>query len=73
MKILSDIYQSTLEKIRYSNSKFLSSDIVTEFKGRSSNKKIAVTRNGLKVMRDEKGIVTIDLFDFLLNEDSLDW
>lgn len=62
-----------MEKIRYSNSKFLSSDIVTEFKGRSSDKKIAVTRNGLKVMRDEKGIVTIDLFDFLLSEDSLDW
>lgn len=38
-----------------------------------SFKKIVVTRNGLKVMRDEKGIVTIDLFDFLLNEDSLDW
>lgn len=57
MKILSDIYQSTLEKIRYSNSKFLSSDIVTEFKGRSSDKKIAVTRNGLKpafVVSDKK-------------------
>ena len=38
-----------------------------------SFKKIVVTRNGLKVMRDEKGIVTIDLFDFLLNEDSLEW
>lgn len=38
-----------------------------------SFKKIVVTRNGLKVMRDEKGIVTIDLFDFLLSEDSLDW
>ena len=38
-----------------------------------SFKKIVVTRNGLKVMRDEKGVVTIDLFDFLLSEDSLEW
>ncbi|MCI7145654.1 MAG: ATP-binding protein [Clostridiales bacterium] len=38
-----------------------------------SFKKIVVTRNGLKVMRDEKGIMTIDLFDFLMNDDSLDY
>lgn len=38
-----------------------------------SFKKIVVTRNGLNVMRDEKGITTIDLFDFLMNEDSLDY
>lgn len=38
-----------------------------------SFKKIVVTRNGLKVMRDEKGITTIDLFDFLMNDDSLDY
>lgn len=38
-----------------------------------SFKKIVVTRNGLKVMRDEKGVVIVDLFDFLLNKDSLDY
>ena len=37
-----------------------------------SFKKIVITRNGLKVIRDEKGIITMDLFDFLMNEDSLD-
>lgn len=37
-----------------------------------SFKKIIVTRNGLKESWDEKGIVTIDLFDFLCNENSLD-
>jgi predicted AAA+ superfamily ATPase len=37
-----------------------------------SFKKILVTRNGLKVMRDEKGVVTMDLFDFLMNLDSMD-
>lgn len=38
-----------------------------------SFKKIVITRNGLKVTRDEKGIVTMDLFEFLLNDDSLDY
>ena len=38
-----------------------------------SFKNIVVTRNGLNVMRYEKGITTIDLFDFLMNEDSLDY
>lgn len=38
-----------------------------------SFKKIVVTRNNLRPMRDEKGIVTIDLFDFLMNEDSLSY
>ncbi|MBR0125773.1 MAG: ATP-binding protein [Treponema sp.] len=33
-----------------------------------SFKKIVVTKNGLKQMQDEKGIVTIDLFDFLLQD-----
>lgn len=38
-----------------------------------SFKKIVVTKNDLKLSRDEKGVVTIDIFDFLLNEDSLDY
>ena len=38
-----------------------------------SFKKIIVTKNGLKLSRDEKGVVTMDLFEFLLNEDSLDY
>ena len=38
-----------------------------------SFKKIIVTKNGLNVLRDEKGIATIDLFDFLMNENSLDF
>lgn len=33
-----------------------------------SFKKIVITKNGLKPMYDEKGIMTIDLFDFLLDE-----
>ena len=38
-----------------------------------SFKKIIVTKNGLKLSRDEKGVVTMDLFEFLLNDDSLDY
>ena len=38
-----------------------------------SFRKIIVTKNGLNVLRDEKGITTIDLFDFLMNENSLDF
>lgn len=38
-----------------------------------SFRKIIVTRNGLKVTRDEKGITIIDLFDFLTNPGSLDY
>lgn len=38
-----------------------------------SFRKIIVTKNGLNVIRDEKGISTIDLFDFLLHENSLDY
>lgn len=38
-----------------------------------SFKKIVVTRNGLHPLRDEKGIVAMDLFDFLMDETSLDW
>lgn len=37
-----------------------------------SFKKIIVTKNGLKPTVDENGIITIDLFDFLLTEESLD-
>ena len=40
---------------------------------RYSFKKIIVTKNGLKLSRDEKGVVTMDLFEFLLNDDSLDY
>ena len=35
-----------------------------------SFKKIVVTKNGLKQMQDEKGIITIDLFDFLLQHEN---
>ena len=37
-----------------------------------SFKKIIVVRNRIKLKRDEKGIVTMSLFDFLLKENSLD-
>ena len=33
-----------------------------------SFQKIIITRNGLYPQRDEKGILTVDLFDFLLND-----
>lgn len=36
-----------------------------------SFKKVIITKNGLNLLRDDKGVVTIDLFDFLLNQDSL--
>ena len=38
-----------------------------------SFKKIVVTKNGLNPMRDDKGIITMDLFYFLLNSDSLEY
>ena len=37
-----------------------------------SFKKIIVTKNALAETRDEKGVVTMDLFDFLLDEKSLE-
>ena len=37
-----------------------------------SFKKIIVTKNGLNTSVDEKGVVIIDLFDFLLNQNSLE-
>lgn len=36
-----------------------------------SFKKIIITKSDLKPQRDDKGVLIIDLFDFLLNEDSL--
>lgn len=38
-----------------------------------SFKKVIITKNGLNVTRDEKGVMIIDLFDFLLNDNSLDF
>lgn len=37
-----------------------------------SFKKIIITKNGLNIHRDDKGIITIDLFDFLMDKDSLE-
>ena len=37
-----------------------------------SFKKIIITKNGLNIHRDDKGIITIDLFDFLVDKDSLE-
>ena len=37
-----------------------------------SFKKVIVTKNGLNIHRDDKGIITIDLFDFLMDKDSLE-
>ena len=37
----------------------------------NSFEKIVVTKNGLHATRDNRGVITMDLFDFLLNEDSL--
>ena len=88
-----------------SNSKFLSSDIITEFRGRGdeihlyrfyiqsalalpdeekrqqemasllrindSFKKIIIVKDDIKPWRDENGILTMGLLDFLMNPDSL--
>ncbi len=37
-----------------------------------SFKKVIITKNGLNIHRDDKGIITIDLFDFLMDKDSLE-
>jgi hypothetical protein len=37
-----------------------------------SFKKIGVTKNGMPATRDEKGIVTMDLFTFFMDEKNLD-
>ena len=88
-----------------SNSKFLSSDIITEFRGRGdeihlyrfyiqsalalpdeekrqqemasllrindSFKKIIIVKDDIKPWRDENGILTMGLINFLMNPDSL--
>lgn len=38
---------------------------------KDSFKKIIIVKDGLPVRRDESGIITMDLFDFLLNAESL--
>ena len=38
-----------------------------------SFKKIIVVKDRIKLWRNEKGIVVMDIMDFLLNPDSLDW
>lgn len=38
-----------------------------------SFKKIIITKDGLERRRDENGIIIIDIFDFLLNDDSLSY
>ena len=40
---------------------------------RDSFKKIIIVKDIIKPQRDENGISTISVFDFLLNENSLDW
>ena len=37
-----------------------------------SFKKVIITKNGLNIHRDDKGIITMDLFDFLMDKDSLE-
>ena len=37
-----------------------------------SFKKLVVTKDHIKLRRDENGIVTMSIYDFLLNENSLD-
>lgn len=39
---------------------------------KDSFKKIIIVKDGLPVRRDRDGIVTMDVFDFLMNEDSLE-
>ena len=48
-------------------------DIVTRekkplYRIRDSFKKVIITKDGLGLRRDEEGIVTVDIFDFLLND-----
>ena len=37
-----------------------------------SFKKIIITKNSLNQIQDEKGVITIDLFDFLMQKDMID-
>lgn len=56
----------------------INDDIVKEREKRSlyyindSFKKIIITKDNLKPRRDEKGLLIINIFDFLLNDNSLD-
>ena len=40
---------------------------------RDNFKKIVLTRDAIKPNRDDNGILFMDIYDFLLNGDSLDW
>ena len=40
---------------------------------RSRNKKIIVTKTSMKPWNDDDGILHLGLYDFLLNENSLDY
>lgn len=39
---------------------------------KDSNKKVVIVKNGYITSKDEKGYLYLNLYDFLLNEDSLD-
>ena len=41
-------------------------------KTKDSFKKIVVVKDDIKLKRDDSGITTMGIFDFLLNENSLD-
>ena len=41
-------------------------------KTKDSFKKIIVVKDDIKLKRDDSGITTMSIFDFLLNENSLD-
>lgn len=53
------------EKVRQEKASLINID--------DSFKKILIVKDIIRPTRDEKGIVTIGLYDFLLNKDSLDW
>ena len=42
-------------------------------KNDNSFKKVIITNDRIKRKRDERGVVTMNLFDFLLDENSLDY
>ena len=62
--IQSALSLSDEEKIRQEKRSLLNID--------DSFKKVIITKNGLNIHRDDKGIITIDLFDFLMDKDSLE-
>lgn len=62
-----------------SNSKFLSKDVVTEFRGRGDEIRVwplsfaeYAEENDIMPYHDENGFLILGLKDFLLNPDSLD-